>query len=226
MKHDSFNESAEMYLKTVSELADRDTLVPISAVAERLGVSAVSATEMVHRLQEHGLVCHRPYKGVGLTESGRTQAAGVVRSHRLWESFLVERLGLPWDAAHEYACRLEHAAAPEVIEALDVYLGRPALCPHGNPIPAADGAMTSPSGCPLTGMSAGATAVIIAIHPETDDLLRYLAGLGLVPGQLITLREIAPFHGPLVLLAGDQVHYLGAEAAAHIFVRPANEVTQ
>ena len=83
MKHYSFNESAEMYLKTVSELADNCAPVPISAVAERLGVSPVSATEMVHRLQENGLLSHFPYRGVTLTEAGWRQAAGVVRSHRL-----------------------------------------------------------------------------------------------------------------------------------------------
>lgn len=226
MKHDSFNESAEMYLKTVSELADGDAPVPISAVADRLGVSAVSATEMVHRLQEHGLVSHRPYKGVLLTLTGSQQAAAVVRSHRLWECFLVEHLGLPWAEAHDYACRLEHAAAPEVIDALDAYLEHPGACPHGNPIPLVGGAIDPPDGCPLTETPVGATVVVTGVHPETDELLRYLAELGLSLGRVITLREIAPFNGPLVVTVGAQVHYLGSEAAAHIFVRPVGQELQ
>lgn len=223
MKHYSFNESAEMYLKTVSELADNCAPVPISAVAERLGVSPVSATEMVHRLQENGLLSHFPYRGVTLTEAGWRQAAGVVRSHRLWETFLVEHLGLSWSAAHEYACRLEHAAAPEVIDALDAYLGRPVVCPHGNPIPDADGHVRYPDGCPLTEIDAGATVVIAGIHPESDELLSYLAELDLRPGRRIELREIAPFHGPLVVNVGSETHYLSLEAAAHLFVRPLQE---
>ena len=216
MKHESFNESAEMYLKTVSELAGPDTLAPISALADRLGVSAVSATEMVHRLQEHGLVAHQPYRGVGLTDSGQQLAAEVVRRHRLWECFLFERLGLPWDQVHDYACRLEHATVPAVTEALDAYLGRPTACPHGNPIPAANEPMFEQ---PLANLPVGSSAVIVRVYPETDCLLSYLAELELLPGQRVTLREIAPFQGPLVLLTAAGVRHIGREAAAQVYVR-------
>ncbi len=220
MKHESFNESAEMYLKTVSELAGPDALAPISTLADRLGVSAVSATEMVHRLQEHGLVAHQPYRGVGLTESGQQLAAEVVRRHRLWECFLFERLGLPWDQVHDYACRLEHATVPAVTEALDVYLGRPSTCPHGNPILATTAATTDQ---PLGDLSVGSIAVIVRVYPETDCLLTYLVELDLLPGRQVTLREIAPFQGPLVLLTAAGVRHVGREAAAHIYVRPLSE---
>ncbi len=223
MKHDSFNESTEMYLKTVSELTVSDAPVPISALAERLGVSAVSATEMVHRLQEHGLVTHQPYKGVCLTSDGRRQAAGVVRSHRLWERFLADRLGLPWDAVHDLACRLEHATDPQVTEALDAYLGHPATCPHGNFIPPADGETIAAADCPLAELRPGQTAVITRVYPESPDLLRYLAEMGLTTGARVTLREIAPFHGPLVLSVGAAVHHVGQEAAAPIYARPVEE---
>lgn len=216
MKHESFNESAEMYLKTVSELAGPDALAPISALADRLGVSAVSATEMVHRLQEHGLVAHQPYRGVGLTETGQQLAAEVVRRHRLWECFLFERLGLPWDQVHDYACRLEHATVPAVTEALDAYLGRPATCPHGNPIPAATAPMPEQ---PLANLPVGGSAVVVRVYPETDCLLNYLAELDLLPGQRVTLREIAPFQGPLVLLTATGVRHVGREAAAQVYVR-------
>ena len=220
MKHESFNESAEMYLKTVSELAAPDALAPISALADRLGVSAVSATEMVHRLQEHGLVAHQPYRGVGLTDSGRQLAGEVVRRHRLWECFLFERLGLPWAEVHDYACRLEHATTPAVTEALDAYLGRPAYCPHGNPIPAL---ITPPDEQPLGELPIGRSAVVVRVYPETDGLLGYLAELDLLPGRCFTLREIAPFQGPLVLLTDAGIRYVGREAAAHVYVRQLSE---
>lgn len=219
MKHDSFNESAEMYLKTVSELSVQDGLVPISALAERLGVSAVSATEMVHRLQDNGLLNHRPYKGILLTGDGRRQATEVIRSHRLWECFLADHLGLPWDQVHGLACRLEHATDTRVIAALDLFLGHPATCPHGNPIPANDDLMPEMSDQPLTRLQPGSSAVITRVHPETDELLSYLAELGLVTGTGITLKEIGPFHGPLVLLMQSDIRYLGQEAAAQVYVK-------
>jgi DtxR family Mn-dependent transcriptional regulator len=219
MKHESFNESAEMYLKTVSELAGPEGLTPISALAERLGVSAVSATEMIHRLQEHGLIVHQPYRGVGLTEAGQQVAHEVVRRHRLWECFLFERLGLPWAEVHDYACRLEHATVPAVTEALDAYLGHPATCPHGNSIPAA----TTGGERPLAELAVGDAAVVARVYPESEGLLCYLAELDVLPGRRVTLREVAPFQGPLVLMTECGPRYLGREAAAHVFVRPLAE---
>ncbi len=216
MKHDSFHESAEMYLKTASELTGPNTLTPISALAGRLGVSAVSATEMVHRLEEQGLLAHQPYRGVGLTESGQQLADEVVRRHRLWECFLYERLGLPWHEVHDYACRLEHATVPAVTEALDAFLGFPAACPHGNPI----GPSCASGERPLSELPVGDTGVLVRVYPESDSLLCYLAELDLLPGRHVTLREIAPYQGPLVLLTDVGVRYMGREAAAHVYIRP------
>lgn len=135
MKHDSFNESAEMYMKTIAELDDHGKPVPISALAGRLGVSAVSATEIIHRLEHNGLIAHFPYKGVALTNPGRQQAVEVIRSHRLWECFLTDRLGISWQEAHDLACRLEHATDAVVTDALEVYLGHPPPAPTVIPFP-------------------------------------------------------------------------------------------
>jgi DtxR family Mn-dependent transcriptional regulator len=223
MKHNSFNESAEMYLKTVSELGVGDAPVPISALADRLDISTVSATEMIHRLQGHGLLDHRPYKGVYLTEEGRRQATDIVRSHRLWERFLTDRLGLPWADVHDLACRLEHATDSRVTEALEDYLGHPDSCPHGNPIPAADGAIATPADRPLNDLCPGRAAYITRSHPETQELLVHLAELGLVTGSHLTIHEIVPFNGPLVLMTDDGLRYLGQEAARRVYVRPAIE---
>jgi DtxR family Mn-dependent transcriptional regulator len=219
MKHDSFNESAEMYLKTVSELAVGEGPVPISALAGRLGVSPVSATEMVHRLQDHGLVDHRPYKGILLTETGYRQASGIIRSHRLWECFLSDQLGMPWDEVHALACRLEHASDPKVVDALDEFLQHPPTCPHGNPIPRADGSTDEPADLPLAAMQPGETAIITRIHPETDELLSYLSELGLVTGTQVTLTGIIPFGGPMVLAVDSTERYLGQEASERVFIQ-------
>jgi DtxR family Mn-dependent transcriptional regulator len=219
MKHESFNESVEMYLKTIYELADDDLPVPISALAGWLGVSVVSATEMIHRLQDHGLVEHQPYKGVCLTVVGRRQAFGVVRRHRLWECFLVAHLELPWAEAHEFACRLEHATDPRITQALDEYLGRPATCPHGNPIPTADGCTAPAADLPLNDLSPDCPAIISRVHPESDELLAYLTELDLVTGTPIMLEKLMPFQGPLILRTADGERYLSREAAARVYAR-------
>lgn len=219
MKHEPFNESTEMYLKTVSELSSGEEAVPISALARSLGVSAVSATEMVHRLQDQGLVEHIPYRGIRLTEEGQQQAFVIIRSHQLWEYFLAEHLKLPWEQVHEYACRLEHATDEAVIDALDEYLGEPARCPHGNPIPHIRGEDPAEEGCPLSDLKTGARGTILAIHPESTELLAYLAQQQLKPGQPIVINEIAPFDGPFMVQVGEAVQALGREVASHIFVR-------
>jgi DtxR family Mn-dependent transcriptional regulator len=220
MKHDSFNESTEMYLKTVVELANGAVEpVPISALADRLGVSTVSATEMIHRLQDQDLLDHTPYKGVSLTDKGQHWATALIRAHHMWECLLVDKLGLPWEKAHDYACRLEHATETAVTEALAAYLDQPTICPHGNPIPGADGVVAELDDVALTAVQPGQSGTIQRIYPESPLLLDYLAGRNLKPGNAFTVTEIAPFNGPIMLECCQQTHALGQEVAAHIFVK-------
>lgn len=219
MKHEPFNESTEMYLKTVSELSADDEHVPISLLAKRLGVSTVSATEMVHRLEDQGLLEHTPYKGIFLTAGGNQRATEVIRSHQLWECFLADHLGLPWERVHEVACRLEHATDREVTAALAGFLGNPTTCPHGNPIPDASGKMEAASGVALNRLEMGEEGTVYAIHPESTVLLEYLARHDLKPGRTITVKEIAPFNGPITVLVEGEEHAIGQEAAEHVFIR-------
>ncbi|HSM54715.1 MAG TPA: metal-dependent transcriptional regulator [Candidatus Sulfomarinibacteraceae bacterium] len=225
MKHEPFNESIEMYLKAVHELAHGDDMVPISGLARWLGVSTVSATEMVHRLEEQGLLEHKPYRGIQLTETGSERAAQIIRTHRLWECFLADKLHLSWADAHDYACRLEHATAEAVVDALDVFLGHPTTCPHGNPVEPGRASDQEQQIMPLSDLPVGEGAVVHAIRPESALLLDYLSNHGVRPGQEIVLQEIAPFSGPLMVRVGSAVHAFSEEAAAHIFVlrRPAED---
>lgn len=218
MKHEPFNESTEMYLKTVDELAGDDEPVAISALAKSLGVSNVSATEMVHRLKEQGLFKHTPYKGVTLTADGRRRAANVVRSHRLWECFLVDQLHLSWAQAHESACRLEHATDGRVTEALAAFLGYPATCPHGNPIPSAEGETAVATDVCLSTLKPVQHATITRIYPESTLLLEYLEARDFKPDRAIVIEELAPFNGPMMISIAEQTHALGHEVASHIFV--------
>lgn len=220
MKHEPFNESTEMYLKTVRELADGEEPVPISALARRLGVSAVSATEMVHRLEDQGYLQHQPYRGIQLTDDGSARATQVVRSHQLWECFLFAHLKMPWGQVHDHACRLEHATDEAVTDALDAFLGHPGRCPHGNSIPGAKGTTARRQLWALSDMKPGETGKVEAIFPEHGELLAYVEALGLRPGQVVALQEIAPFGGPFIVRVDNRSVALGDEAAGHIFLSP------
>jgi DtxR family Mn-dependent transcriptional regulator len=211
-------ESAEMYLKTIYELEADDEPVAISQVAERLGISSVSANEMVKRLVERDLLVHMPYKGVNLTDEGRRRALNVVRHHRLWERFMVDRLGLAWEDVHDAACRLEHATTNEVAEALADFLGQPTTCPHGNPIPSPDGVLAESGGTPLSELDLGEGGVVECVRPESAILLNYLAERGVKPGEPVLVEDIAPFNGPLTVRIGQARHVLGREVAVHVLI--------
>ncbi len=218
MKHEPFNESVEMYLKSINELAvGDDDPVPISALADRLGVSAVSATEMVHRLVDQKLLEHTPYKGVSLTANGNDLANRIIRRHRLWECFLADNLGLAWQKVHDFACEMEHATPDEVVDALADSLGQPAICPHGNPIPDADGVMPAVNDSPMNKWEEGDRGTITRLHPESLLLLDYAASQNIKPGKSVVCEGRAPFQGPLMMQIDGESHVLGREIAAHIF---------
>lgn len=217
MKHEPFNESVEMYLKTASELAVGDGPVPISALADRLGVSAVSATEMVHRLCDQGFLDHTPYKGVTLTADGDLRAHRIIRRHRLWECFLADHLGMAWQQVHDYACEMEHATPREVVEALAEFLGQPTVCPHGNPIPGPLGERPEINDVSLRDWKEDDSGVITRLHPESLLLLDYAASQDIRPGQSVICEGTAPFRGPMMMRIGGESKMLGREVAAHIF---------
>jgi len=211
------SESAEMYLKAMVELGQGDR-VAVGRLADRLGVSNVSANEMVHRLTDQGLVSHTPYKGVALTESGQTAACSVLRRQRLWECFLYDYLKIEWAKLYELACSLEHATAPEVTEALSEFLGDPKFCPRGNPIPSAVGEFSPLNGVLLREAPVGATMRVVAVNATETNLLRYLQERHVLPGQKLTLVEVAPMDGPLTLQMDGQEVALGLRLAEFVIV--------
>ncbi len=210
-------ESTEMYLKAMAEIGAGD-VVAVGRLAARLGVTNVSANEMMRRLTDQGLVSHTPYKGVALTEEGRTVACSVLRRQRLWECFLYQYLHIEWAKLYELACSLEHATAPEVTEALSAFLGEPKFCPRGNPIPSADGSWTPINGIPLREASVGATVRVLAVNATQTDALRYLQDRNILPGSELTVIEAAPMEGPLTLRIGDKDVSLGLLLSEFVIV--------
>jgi DtxR family Mn-dependent transcriptional regulator len=215
-------ESTEMYLKAMAELGAGD-VVTVGRLAGRLGVTNVSANEMVHRLTESGLVSHTPYKGVALTEDGRAAACSVLRRQRLWECFLYQYLKIEWAKLYELACSLEHATAPEVTDALAVFLGDPKFCPRGNPIPSADGSLTPLDGVLLREAPIGATVRVLAVNATATDVLKYLQERDILPGRELTVLEAAPMEGPLTLRVGDKEVALGLLLSEFVIVEVKNK---
>jgi len=212
--------AAQDYLKTIYKLSRDRTAVTTSNIAARLRVAAGSVTGMLKRLAEQGFVEHVPYYGARLTAAGEREAVKMIRRHRVLEAFLVERLGYTWDEVHEEAERLEHAASDELIERMARALGEPRQDPHGSAIPAVAGKFEEPRYPVLAELEVGRPAVLRRVRHDDPEALRYLAGLGLVPGVELRVVQRAPFGGPLVLDVAGQARVLGRELALALEVEP------
>ncbi|MBC7224626.1 MAG: metal-dependent transcriptional regulator [Anaerolineae bacterium] len=213
--------SAEEYLETIYRLEGEGEggLVPLATLAEHLAVSAVSANQMVRRLEERGFLTYIPYQGVALSEEGRARAASLIRRHRLWERFLADVLGLPWEEVHQEACRLEHATSPLVEAYLARFLEEPQTCPHGYPVPDEEGAAAATEGLSLMEVRPGTKAQVVQVPERDPQLLRYLGQLGLSPGAEVEVEAHAPFGGVLTLRVGGVRHAVGREVAERVRVR-------
>jgi DtxR family Mn-dependent transcriptional regulator len=194
-----------------------------SAIAQALGVAPASATNMVKRLAEAGLIEHVPYRGVQMTPAGQQVALEMVRHHRLIELFLHDILDMPWDQVHGEAERLEHAISEEVEEAIARKLGYPAFDPHGDPIPDRDGRLANAAaGLPLTELEPGCAARLARVYAQDADRLRYLGELGLYPGAQVAVLERAPFQGPLLVDVDGEQRMLAFDLAVELSVEVRN----
>ncbi len=187
----------EEYLETIYKLSQKGPVRP-TQIAEAVGVSGPTVTATLKRLAAKGLTSRKGNE-ISLTAEGLEQSLNVVRRHRVAERFLVDALGFDLDEAHEDACLLEHALSPRVLEALEVFLDNPSVCPHGHPIPGSDGSVRTVSGTSLSDVMAGQDCVVLQLAEDDDEVLSYLTGLGLTPGTRLVVREVAPFEGPLLL---------------------------
>ena len=187
--------------------------VSTNALAERLGVTAASASGMVKRLDELGLVSHVPYRGVELTADGRQLALEIIRHHRLLELYLTETLGVPWDRVHDEAEVLEHVLSEELEEAIAAKLGNPTHDPHGDPIPTADLRIEEGDTVSLQSLRAGQAGTFVRVSDADPEMLRYLAERGIAPGSRFQIVDKHPFDGPLFARFGAEVHVLGGALA-------------
>ena len=212
------SDAIQDYVREIYKLEANGERATTSQIAARLGVAPPSATAMVKRLASLGLAEHEPYRGVALTEGGRRVALEVIRHHRLLEQYLADTLGLPLDAVHAEADRLEHALSEELEARIDESLGFPTHDPHGDPIPDAGLRLTPTRFKRLDALEPGEEAVVRRVPDGDSALLRYLTSLALVPGESVELRLAAPFDGPITVRARGVEHAISRELAARIEV--------
>ena len=194
--------------------------VPTTAVADRLGVSAASATKMLKRLDSLGLAAHESYRGAALTPPGVRIALEVIRHHRLLETYLAEALGVPWDEVHEEAEILEHVLSEDLEDRIAALLGDPALDPHGHPIPAKDGSIPATATKTLWECADGESARVGRVSDQEPSALRYLGDAGIRPGASVQVIERGPIGGPLFVRvgSGDEVTALSKEISEVVWV--------
>jgi DtxR family Mn-dependent transcriptional regulator len=214
------NEGAENYAKALYELQARgETRVGTKAVAERLGVTPASASGMLKRLADEGVVEYTRYHGARLTPDGERIALEVIRHHRLLELFLAEVLDMPWDRVHSEAEVLEHYISEELEELIAAKLGQPVRDPHGDPIPARDLSISAEDSVPLTDLEPGERAVFARISDSDASMLRYLAEREIQPGDRLLVSGREPFGGPLTVEIAGRTHPLGPQLAGSMRVR-------
>ena len=207
------SEAVENYAKAIYAIQQRSGTVTTNAIAERMGVTAASASGMVRKLCELDLVSHEPYKGVQLTDAGERLALEVIRHHRLLELYLAESLDVPWDRVHAEAEVLEHVLSEELEELIAAKLGNPTVDPHGDPIPTAELEIDERRTEALSDLEPRARATFVRISDSDPEMLRYLADRGIAPGDCFEVLDKQPFDGPIFARFGDQVHVFGGALA-------------
>jgi DtxR family Mn-dependent transcriptional regulator len=214
----SFTE--ENYLKAIYHLSDQSNSgVSTNAIAEVTNTKAASVTDMLKKLADKKLINYIKYQGVTLTEVGLKAALNIIRKHRLWEVFLVEKLGFKWDEVHDIAEELEHINSAMLIERLDDFLGNPAADPHGDPIPDRTGNFLHKKLVKVSEMKQGQAGTISGVNEHSSVFLKHLEKLGLTLGTKIIIAELVEFDGSILLAVDKKKEItISREVAKNILV--------
>ncbi len=209
----------EEYLEAIYRLQQLSGVARTSEIVKMLHVVPGTVTNTMKRLQRDGLITHKPYRGVKLTERGLRIALDVIRRHRLSERLLTDILKVEWAEAHEAACGIEHGLTEDITSNLERVLGHPTTCPHGNPIPTKSGEIIEGESKALTHLNPQEKGIIEKIEQEESDILRYLNTLNLKPGTLVKVIEKAPFNGPITIAVDGKTLALGQYITTKIRIR-------
>jgi len=212
--------SEENYLKAIYHLGKQgNTAVSTNAIAEKMQTKASSATDMIKKLAEKALVDYKRYQGVTLTSKGRLIAAIVVRKHRLWEVFLVEKLNFSWDEVHDVAEQLEHIKSEKLTNELDAFLGFPTEDPHGDPIPDKDGVLKETEKIVLAHLNVGDLGICVGVKDSSTEYLKYLDKHKIALGTSLEIVAKEAFDNSMsIVIKGEQLIISNA-VANNLFVK-------
>lgn len=212
--------SEENYLKAIYHLTSvSESGVSTNAIAEKMETKASSVTDMLKKLSEKNLVNYKKYQGVTLTEEGLHSAKMIVRKHRLWEVFLVEKLDFAWDEVHEIAEQLEHIKSEQLINRLDDFLGNPTEDPHGDPIPDAQGRIIKIEKQLLSELSENQTGICVGVKDTSSEFLQYLDKQNIALGSKIQVLSKETFDSSLKIKVNDLELTISNKIASNLFVK-------
>jgi len=215
-----FSQSEENYIKTIYYLAiDSDKGISTNAIAKQLETKASSVTDMIKKLSEKEVVVYKKYQGVKLTDFGSKIATSIIRKHRLWEVFLVDKLNFSWDEVHEVAEQLEHIKSPKLIDELDAFLGYPKYDPHGDPIPDKDGNVQHMEKNLLSILQIGDAGVCVGVNDSSSEFLKFLDKQGIGLGAEIKVLDIEPFDGSLTIEIKSKSLSISNKIASNLYIK-------
>jgi DtxR family Mn-dependent transcriptional regulator len=208
----------ENYLKAIYHLASNGQSVLTNEIAEAMQTKAASVTDMLKKLSAKALIHYQPYYGVTITSKGKNQALTVIRKHRLWETFLVQKLGFSWDEVHEVAEQLEHIQSSRLIDKLDEYLGHPTVDPHGDPIPDHEGRIKTVPLIAMDQVKPGMKGIITSVKDSDPELLKYLHKIGATPGKKVTVVSREAYDESVEILLDKKSIFLSKEVSRNILL--------
>lgn len=212
--------SEENYLKTIYHLTNLlDAEISTNAIAEKIETKASSVTDMLKKLAEKNLVNYKKYQGVSLTDEGLHSAKMIVRKHRLWEVFLVDKLDFPWDEVHDIAEQLEHIKSEKLINKLDEFLNFPTEDPHGDPIPNAEGQIIKVEKQLLSELTEKQAGVCVGVKDTSSEFLQYLDKQEIALGSKIEVMSKESFDLSLKIKVGNKELMISNKIAANLFVK-------
>lgn len=215
-----FTLSEENYLKAIFHLeAISGKGISTNAIAKKLDTKASSVTDMVKKLAEKEVLVYKKYQGVFLTDYGKKVAAGVIRKHRLWEVFLVEKLNFSWDEVHDVAEQLEHIKSPKLINELDAFLGFPKTDPHGDPIPDKEGNFQKIEKRLLSTLSAGESGICVGVNDSSSEFLKYLDKNQISLGQTIKVLSTETFDNSLTIKVNQKEISISNKISNNIYIQ-------
>lgn len=211
----------ENYLKAIFKIAEKELKsVSTNAIAKQMSTSAASVSDMLKKLSDKELINYEKYRGVTLTQKGNHTATQLIRKHRLWEVFLVEKLRFRWEQVHDIAEELEHINSDELIRRLDIYLGKPKFDPHGDPIPNADGKFTIRNQMSFNDMQKGQSCLLVGVKEHSSPFLEYLNSISVGLGTELHIIDIQEYDQSFkVSVDKDQEHTLTQMVIQNLLVK-------